>query len=228
MNLRTRLPGLLTVCIALACGGAVAATLDAEPLGTRPPTTAATATAAHAPGLRLTAVRLARLGTLAAPSDTGGSIDRSPGCAQDATGESTEAVRQRVEAELPAAFQRELAGARLGSARFTTAASGLEVGAFVNDLNAHVCHVGGDAWRGRFYVQVSWQVAQRRGGQTVYQASTAGFFDHTEASAATSAAAGLREAFAMSIRNLLADPRLAAVLQPAETDDETLASALPY
>lgn len=222
MTPRTLLLGLVPVCIALACGATTAATLDAEPSGARTPT----ATAAPVSGLRLTTVQLARLGTLAAPSDTGGSIDRGPGCAQDATGESTEVVRQRVEAELPAAFQRELASARLGSARFAAAASGLEVGAFVNDLSARVCHVSGDAWRGSFYVQVSWQVAQRRSGQTLYQASTAGFYDHAEASAATSAAAGLREAFAMSIRNLLTDPRLAVVLQP-ETDDETLAIAPP-
>ena len=217
MKIDTRLPRLLALAATLACAASMAAPLaDAE----KPASGATT--------LQLTSVRLAGLRTLAGPTDTGGSIEFGPGCVAGAPGESHEGVRQRVAADLPRAFQRELVSARLGSARYAAVAGDLEVNAFVNDVTARVCHTDDGAWRGRFYVQVSWQVAQRRTGQTVYQASTTGFFDHMEASAATSAAAGLREAFAMSIRNLLTDQRLAAVLQPAETDDETLASALPY
>ena len=220
MKINTLPPRLLALGIALGCAASMAAPLaEAEK-----PVESTLAPA----GLRLTAVKLASVGTWLAAADSGGSGEAGPGCVAGAPDASGELIRQRVEADLPQAFQRELVNARIGSPRYEAMSSGLMVSAFVNDLKARVCNVGAGAWRGRFYVQVSWHVAQRQSGETLYQASTTGFFDHKEASASTSAASGLSEAFAMSIRNLLTDQRLAAVLQPTESEEETLASAVPY
>lgn len=217
MNIASRLRATFVLGFALACAhGMAATTADVEP------------TAPAGAGPSLTSVRLATLRSLAAPADAGGSVDTGPGCLARAAVESNDAVRRRVESELPRAFAQEWANARVGSARFAKVSAGLEASAFINDLTARVCHVGDAAWRGRFYVQVAWQLVQRGSGQTVYMASTHGFFDQKEATAGTTSAAGLREAFAVAIRNLVADPRLASVLQPADSDEERLASALPY
>ena len=220
MNIASRLRSTVVLGLAMACAHGIAAVAsDAERVG------AATETGA---GPSLKSVKLATLRSLAAPADAGGSVDTGPGCSIGAAIESNDAVRLRVEAELPNAFAREWANARVGSARFAKVSAGLEATAFVNDLTARVCLVGDAAWRGRFYVQVAWQLVQRGSGQTVYMASTTGFFDQKEAAVGTTSAAGLREAFSVAIRNLVTDPRLASVLQPADSDEERLASALPY
>ena len=64
-------------------------------------------------------------------------------------------------------------------------------------------------------MQVGWQVVSPDTGHIVYQASTEGSF-MLNGPQRMPTAAGLREAFAVSVRNLLSDRRFASALQGAE------------
>jgi hypothetical protein len=127
--------------------------------------------------------------------------------------EWSELVRQRIETELPKAFHDEMTHAR---GLFPAAADGapLRVQAFLNNMDVQLCQAA-SGWQGGFYVQVSWQIVSPDSGQVVYQASTEGSFALNEPQRIATVT-GLREAFGVAARNLLADPRFAALLQNAD------------
>jgi hypothetical protein len=173
-------------------------------------------------------VKLTSVATAFASGDQIGEIQAGPQCTSSAPREWSELVRQRVETELPMAFEAEMAKASLAANHRAGMAGDLDVKAFVNDLTLRVCDAGKGAWRGGFYVQVGWQVTRRDTNRLVYQASTAGFFDRDPSRAALTSAYGLREAFAASVRNLLADQRFASILQTSDEQSRTVAAASRY
>jgi hypothetical protein len=138
---------------------------------------------------------------------TGGACDAST------DREWSELVRQRVDAELPKAFNDEMTHAR-GLFPAATGAAPLRVQAFLNNIDVQLCQAAG-AWQGGFYVQVSWQIVSPDSGQVVYQASTEGSFSLNEPQRIATVT-GLREAFGVAARNLLADPRFGAMLHSAD------------
>jgi serine protease Do len=62
---------------------------------------------------------------------------------------------------------------------------------------------------------VGWQIVSPDSGQVVYQASTEGSFSLNQPQRVATVT-GLREAFGVAARNLLADPRFAAMLHSAD------------
>ncbi len=144
-----------------------------------------------------------RIGTLRSGAACGAAADR----------EWSELVRQRVESELPSVFRDELAKA--GGMFPVGGGAPLRVQAFLNNIDVQVCQAAAGTWQGGFYVQVSWQIVSPESGQVVYQASTEGSFMLNQPRRMATAT-GLREAFGVAVRNLIADRRFAALLQPAD------------
>jgi len=143
-----------------------------------------------------------------------GALHAGRACAAASEREWSELVRQRVESELPKVFQSEMSRA---GGLFPVAPGGapLRVQAFLNNIDVQVCQAAAGAWQGGFYVQVSWQIVSPDSGQLVYQASTEGSFTLNEPQRMPTAS-GLREAFGVAVRNLLADRRFVAMLQSGE------------
>jgi len=153
---------------------------------------------------------LSELHTAFAEGDRIGTLRSGSGCTTATERGWSPLVQRRVEGELAQVFNDELARhARLPAG---SAAAPVRVQAFLNDMDVQVCQAATGAWQGGFYVQVSWQVVSTESGQIVYQASTEGSFTLKQPQHVATAA-GLREAFAMSVRNLLADRRFTAMLQ---------------
>lgn len=144
-----------------------------------------------------------------------GTLQSGPGCQEQTDRAWSELLARRVEAELPRAFQEEMS--RAGG---MTAASGtvqpLQVQAFVNKLEIQVCQAAGSAWKGGFQVQVGWQVVSPDNGQVLYRASTEGSFALDEPQRMPTADA-LREAFAVAVRRLVAEPRFASLMKPQDS-----------
>lgn len=138
-----------------------------------------------------------------------GTLHAGAGCAPDTERHWSQLLGRRIDAELPLVFQEELT-------RLTRSAGNpvapLQVQAFLNDMEIAVCRAGGGAWSGGMYVQLGWQIVEPETGRVVYQASTEGSY-FQPATQRTAGAAALREAMAVAVRNLLADPRFARLLQ---------------
>lgn len=143
-----------------------------------------------------------RIGEVRAGADCGEVVER----------EWSELIRQRVALDLPRVFSEQLARANYTSGSGQGPGKPVEVSAFVNDMELKICRSGQGNWQGGIYVQVSWQALSPETGRVVYQASTEGSYVLNEPQRA-SAASGLREALAVSVRNLLADGRFAAMLR---------------
>ena len=143
-----------------------------------------------------------------------GAVRSGAACGVAVGREWSELIRSRVEAELPQVFAEEMAQA--APAAHAPAGAPLQVQAFLNDIEVELCDAGAGAWRGGFYVQLSWQVVSPESGKVVYQASTEGSYSLAEPRR-VAAAAGLHEAMAVAVRKLLVDRRFSAMLQPAET-----------
>jgi len=92
----------------------------------------------------------------------------------------------------------------------------LEVSAVLNEYVQNLCSTGNGHWHGGFYVQVTWKVRQAGSGKVLYQGTTRGSFA-TAQPAERPPAYALRDAFAVAARNLLADKRFVATLQPRGT-----------
>lgn len=135
--------------------------------------------------------------------------------------EWSELLQRRVGIELRQAFNDELGRANYSSPS-NALRPALEVSAFLNDFDMRVCHVGTGRWRGGFYVQLTWKVQESNSGRVLYEASTDG--SYTSAGVQTaSAAAGLREAISVAVRNLLSERRFVSVLQPQAASASLLA-----
>jgi hypothetical protein len=212
---------LAAVATTLLCVSAAAEPLALDPQVARENGVAPAA--AHA-----RSVKLAHVSSVYVSGDEIGEIRTGPGCDSSTPREWSELIRQRVEAELPKAFAQEMAQAEFAAGRRAGAADALEVRAIVNKLGVHACNLGEGAWRGGFEVQVSWQVVRRGTKRTVYQASSTGSSNHESAAASLSSAAVLREAFAVSVRNLFADRHFAALVHLTDHPDQHLADAGRY
>ena len=140
-----------------------------------------------------------------------GTLHSGAACGATADREWSELVRQRVETELPNAFRDEMAEARRLLPAPAGGAAPLRVQAFLNNIDVQVCQAAAGAWQGGFYVQVSWQIVSPDSGQVVYQASTEGSFMLNQPQRMATAT-GLREAFGVAVRKLLADRRFVALL----------------
>ena len=147
--------------------------------------------------------------------DRVGALHSGAACDAKADREWSDLIRQRVEADLPRVFEEEMGKAGGTAVGLAAQAAPLRVQAFLNNLDIEVCQASAGAWQGGFYVQVGWQVVSPDTGHVVYQASTEGSF-MLNAPQRMATAAGLREAFAVSVRNLLSDRRFASALQGAE------------
>jgi hypothetical protein len=170
------------------------------------------------------AVTLASVKTAFATGDRIGLIRSGPDCTSNTTREWSELLRRRVETDLPMVFRDELAKAKVLSITSAGSPGGTKVNAFVNDVDLQICNVGQGAWHGNIRVQVKWQVVSGV-GRVIYQASTDGSFARNEAESSTSAVSGLREAFAVSVRNLLADRRFVSALRTRNERSGTVAAS---
>ena len=188
-------PSLVALFAALLCLNAAAEPQQAKPAGSRPQ-----------------AVALASVGTAFAIGDPIGVVQAGPDCRSSTTREWSELLRHRVETELPIAFQEEMSKALSATRGRSRSAVGIEVKAIVNDLKVSVCNVGRGSWLGNLQVQVNWQVARHDTHRVVYETSTTGHFERAKAQTSVSTDSGLREAFAVSVRSLLADQRFASML----------------
>lgn len=141
-----------------------------------------------------------------------GTLHAGAGCAPDTERNWSQLMGRRVDAELPQAFQGELARLSRGAGNPVPA---LQVQAFLNDMDIAVCRAGGGAWSGGMYVQLGWQIVEPETGRVVYQASTEGSY-FQPATQRTEGSAALRQAMAVAVRNLLADRRFARLLQTHE------------
>jgi len=144
-----------------------------------------------------------------------GALHSGAACDAKVDREWSDLIRQRVEADLPRVFDEEMSKAGAMPAGLAANTAPLRVQAFLNNMDIEVCQASLGAWQGGFYVQVGWQVVSPDTGHTVYQASTEGSFT-LDAPRRIATATGLREALAMSVRNLLSDRRFASALQGAE------------
>lgn len=177
---------------------------------------AKTAIAAR-PGETTRAAILAGASSAFIVGDPIGQVHSGADCSEVADREWSELIAQRVALDVPRVFSEQLARANYAAAAGQGEGKPLEVSAFVNDMALKVCQVGQGNWQGGVYVQMSWQVFSPESGRVLYQASTEGSYVLSDPRRA-SAAAGFREALAVSVRNLLADARFATMLQPRDAD----------
>jgi uncharacterized protein (DUF2249 family) len=136
----------------------------------------------------------------------------------------SELVKQRVEAELPRAFDDELIKAAAKNPHLGVAdgVAPLRMQALLNKIDFHVCQGPAGAWRGGFTVQVTWQVLDPESDRVLYQGSTSGAFTLNEFKRIPTAH-GLHDAFGVASRKLLADRRFAAALSTANASQVALA-----
>jgi hypothetical protein len=144
-----------------------------------------------------------------------GVLQSGPNCQEQTERGWSELLAQRVDAELPRAFEQEMS--RTGGLAAAASAGGqpLRVQAFVNKLDIHVCQAASAMWTGGFQVQIGWQVMSADGTQVLYRASTEGSYklDHPQRMLTADA---LREAMAAAVRQLVAEPRFASLLKPQD------------
>jgi len=197
--------------MALACASAIAVSPRAFAQDTDEQLSMAVPRAAVFTGVRTAYVDGDRIGRIDVGSDCSSGADR----------EWTPLVRQRIDAEIAQVFREELAKTSLSLPSGMKAAP-LKVHAVLDDLHVSVCQAGAGAWHGGFRVQVGWRVVAPDTGKVLYQASTQGAFTQATPQRMTSAAA-LHQAFAVSVRSLLADRRFVAMLQQNESRQLALA-----
>jgi serine protease Do len=145
-----------------------------------------------------------------------GTLHSGEACGTPVQREWSTLLRQRSEAALLEVFDAEMSKSGGLVAAEAGAGAPLRVQAFLNDLDAQLCQAAAAAWRGGFYVQVSWQVVSPDSGRVLYQASTEGSFTLDPTQRLITPAAGLREAFGVAVRNFLADSRSAARRQAGD------------
>lgn len=161
------------------------------------------------------ATRAAILTTAGSSFTTGdriGEVLAGPGCGKAVELGWSDLIGERIALDLPHVFSEQLAQANYTNGGGIGEGKPVEVTAFVNDMAVTICRAAQGNWHGAIYVQVSWQVLSPESGRAIYQASTEGSFALNEPRRG-SAAAALRVALAVSVRNLLADGRFVALLR---------------
>ncbi len=169
---------------------------------------------ASSPRLMRTAV-LTDVRTALARGDSIGKLYSGAACETTADREWSDLTLRRVQTDLSVAFRDEIARTRGPLLAADHGATPLRVQAVLDNIDVQVCQAAAGAWRGGFYVQVDWQIVSPDSGKVVYQTSTEGSFMLNEPQR-TPTAEGLREAFGVAVRNLIADRGFAAMLEPAE------------
>jgi hypothetical protein len=144
-----------------------------------------------------------------------GVLQSGPNCQEQIERGWSELLAQRVEVELPRAFEQEMSRSGGLAATASAGAQPLRVQAFVNKLDIHVCQAPSAMWKGGFQVQVGWQVMSADGSQVLYRASTEGSYTIDEPQRMQTSDA-LREAFVVAVRQLVAEPRFASLLKPQD------------
>ena len=152
-----------------------------------------------------------------------GQLHAGANCNEVVEREWSDLIQQRISAELPRVFSEQLGRANYSSGGEQGQGKPLEISAFINDIDMKICRGSQGAWQGGIYVQVGWQLISSTSGRVLYQASTEGSYVLSEARR-VSAGSGLREALAVSVRNLLADGRFAAVLRQQDHDGRVAAA----
>jgi hypothetical protein len=169
------------------------------------------------------ALSLRSVSTAFQAGDALSTVQFGPECASNIPREWNALIRKRVETDLADVFRKEIASVKNVSSANAGLLAGAEVNAFLNDLDIHVCKLGAGVWRGDFNVQVSWQVLSTNSGRMLYQASTSGTYSREQAQTSVSAAAGLRQALTVAVRNLLEDRRFASLLRAPQDQGVSVA-----
>ncbi len=141
-----------------------------------------------------------------------GVLQSGPNCQEQTDRGWSELLAKRVDVELPRAFDEEMSRAGGLAATGSASAQPLRVQAFVNKLDIRVCQAASAMWKGGFQVQIGWQVMSADGTQVLYRASTEGSYTLDQPQQMATADA-LREAMAMAVRRLVAEPRFASLLK---------------
>jgi hypothetical protein len=130
-------------------------------------------------------------------------------------------MQRRVETELSQAFRDELGEAASGPG----APSAMNLKALVKGMQVQLCDLGLGAWRGDFQVQIDWRLTRGDSRQALIQTTTSGRFDGERNARIKTTGAGLREAFAQSVRALLANPQFVAAVKAPPASGSRLADA---
>lgn len=214
-------------CLTVLSAAFLALNAAAEPVAPQAEATHRAA-ANRAADTRLPTVTLTGVRTPFALGDRIGVIQSGPDCQSNTSREWSELLRRRVETDLPEVFREEVAKTKIASIATADMPSGANIQAQVNALDVRLCDLGKGVWHGSFHAQVSWQVVTGGTGRVVYQTSTHGSFTRSQTEAPASAGSGLRQAFAASVRNLLADQRFVAALRTPDDQSRAVASAPRY
>jgi hypothetical protein len=215
----TRLTVLSTAVVALSA----TAEPSAPPLEVPHSSAAKSSAAPRLPAVSLTGVR-----TTFAQGEHIGVIQSGPNCQSNTTREWSDLIRRRVESDLPEVFREEVSKTHIASIAAAGMPSGTNVQAVVSALDVRLCDLGKGVWRGSFNTQVSWQVVTAGTGRVVYRTSTRGAFTRGSNEVPANSATGLRQAFAASVRNLLADQRFVAALRAPDDQSGAIASTRRY
>src|SRR4051794_33554635 len=144
-----------------------------------------------------------------------GVLQSGPNCQEQTDRGWSELLAKRVDVELPRAFEEEMSRAGGLASAGSAGAPPLRVQAFVNKLDIRVCQAESAMWKGGFQVQIGWQVLSADGVQVLYRASTEGSYTLDEPQRMPTSDA-LREAMAVAVRRLVAEPRFASLLKPQD------------
>lgn len=152
-----------------------------------------------------------------------GEVRAGPECDEVVELGWSDLIGERIALDLPQVFSEQLSQANYTAGGGIGEGKPVEVTASVNDMALQICRGTQGKWHGAIYVQVNWQVLSPESGQAVYQTSTEGSFVLYEPRR-SSAAAALRVALAVSVRNLLADGRFVALLRQQDAVGEVVAT----
>ncbi|WP_051110914.1 S1C family serine protease [Herbaspirillum frisingense] len=100
----------------------------------------------------------------------------------------------------------------------------LQVGVVVTQLQTNLCMKGGNAWTGEAYIRLDWQLFAPELRKVIYRGSSEGVFRSGSTGFEGASPQVPVEAFAVAVRNLLADPAFALAVQ---TPYERVAAVLP-
>lgn len=89
----------------------------------------------------------------------------------------------------------------------------LQVGVIVTQLLTNLCVKSGNAWSGEAYVRLEWQVFAPEQRKVIYRGRTEGVYRARDKALEGALPPIPVEAFAVAVRNLLADPQFALALQ---------------
>jgi len=100
----------------------------------------------------------------------------------------------------------------------------LQVGVFIKEISLNLCAKGNNSWTGETYLKLFWQVFAPEQKKVVFEATTEGSFQVKDAPVTGLPSAITIPAFAMAVRNMLADPGFSKVVS-TPADPELLGTA---